>query len=243
MMAVEAWAPVPGSHPIGPEVCGQPGRGSATLEKGAMAAAPERLSEVFVGREKELNILRSTLDHVRAGHPQVVLIEGPAGIGKTALVDRFLDLETDVQVLRAGGERWEALVPYGVVDQLMRGAAVSRARLLAGRERALPVDEPISVGARVLELLNELDGKRPAVLVVDDAHWADLDSLRALLFALRRLVSDPVMTVLTARSEDLDRLPEGLRRLAEGLTGMTLQVGALGAGQVRALATSLGLRE
>src|SRR5919202_4760372 len=115
----------------------------------------------------------------------------------------------------------------------MRGPAVSGARLLAGRERALPVDEPVSVGARLLELIGDLDGKRPAVLVVDDAPWADLDSLRALLFALRRLVADHVLTVLTARPEDSGRLPEGLRRLAEGQTGTTLQLGALETGQVR----------
>ncbi len=208
-----------------------------------MAAPSEQMSEVFVGREKELGVLRSALDHARAGRPQVVLIEGPAGIGKTALVNHFLALESDVQVLRASGEPWEALVPYGVVDQLIRAAGASRARMLAARERALPVDEPISVGGRVLELLGELDGKRPVVLVVDDAHWADLDSLRALLFTLRRLVADPVLTLLTARTEDVSRLPEGLRRLAEAQTGMTLQLGALGTSQVRALATSLGLRE
>ena len=61
-----------------------------------MAAPPEQMSEVFVGREKELGVLRSALDHVRAGQPQVVLIEGPAGIGKTALVNQFLALDNDV---------------------------------------------------------------------------------------------------------------------------------------------------
>src|SRR3954453_1009688 len=122
-----------------------------------MAAPPEQTTEVFVGREKELAVLRSVLDQGRTRQPQVVLIEGPAGIGKTALVDRFLELENDVQVLRASGEPWEALVPYGVADQLVRGVGFSRARMLAGREHALPVDEPISVGARVLELLGELD--------------------------------------------------------------------------------------
>jgi DNA-binding CsgD family transcriptional regulator len=208
-----------------------------------MTVPPEGSPEVFVGREKELYILRSALDQVRAGQHQVVLVEGPAGIGKTALVNRFLDTESDIQVLRASGEPWEALVPYGVIDQLVRGAGASRTMLLAGRERALPVDEPISVGARVLELLGELDAKRPVVLLVDDAHWADLDSLRALLFAVRRLVADQVLTLLTVRSEEASRLPAGLRRLAEGQTGTTLRLGALGTSEVRALATSLGLRE
>jgi DNA-binding CsgD family transcriptional regulator len=208
-----------------------------------MAEPADQQSEIFVGREKELGVLRSAMEQVRAGRPQVVLIEGSAGIGKTALLDRFLALETDAQALRASGEPWEALVPFGLVDQLIRAGGMSRAGILAARERALPIDEPISVGARVLELLSELDAKRPTVLVVDDAHWADLDSLRALLFALRRLVADQVLTLLTARTEDTGRLPEGLRRLAEGQTGTSLHLGALGTSQVRALATSLGLRE
>ena len=208
-----------------------------------MAAPTDGTTEVFVGRDDELHVLRAVLDEVRAGQPQVVLIEGPAGMGKTALVDRFVQLEDDIRVLRASGEPWEALVPYGVVDQLTRGAGVTPARILAGRERALPVDEPIGVGGRLLDLLGQLDAKRPVVLVIDDAQWADLDSLRALLFALRRLVADPVLALLTVRPEDVMRLPDGLRRLADGQTGRTLQLGALGASEVRALATSLGLRD
>ena len=135
------------------------------------------------------------------------------------------------------------MIPYGVVDQLTRGAGVSRARILAGRERALPLDEPISVGGVLLDLLGELDGKRPVVVMIDDAQWADLDSLRALLFVLRRLAADRVLTLLTARSEDVTRLPEGLRRLADGQTGTAIELGALDARQVRRLAASFGLRD
>jgi DNA-binding CsgD family transcriptional regulator len=129
------------------------------------------------------------------------------------------------------------------VDQLIRGAGVSRARILAGRERALPLDEPISVGGVLLDLLGELDGDRPIIMMIDDAQWADLDSLRALLFVLRRLAADRVLTLLTARSEDVTRLPEGLRRLADGQTGTTIELGALDARQVRILAASFDLRD
>lgn len=206
-----------------------------------MAAPTHNSLDVFVGRDVELGTLRAEFGHARAGSPRVVLIDGPAGIGKTALIDRFLNGEEDLQVLRASGEPWEALVPFGIVDQLSRGAGISRARILAGRERALPLDEPISVGGLILDLLGDL--KRPVVIVIDDAQWADLDSLRALLFVLRRLVADRVLTLLTARSEDLIRLPDGLRRLASGQTGTTIELKALDARQVRALAVSLGLRD
>ena len=93
-----------------------------------MTAPPEGLTDVFVGRETELETLRAQLVQVRAGQPRVVFIEGPAGIGKSALVERFLRSERDVRVLRASGDPWEALVPYGVIDQLVRAAGVSRAR-------------------------------------------------------------------------------------------------------------------
>ena len=208
-----------------------------------MAAPAEQVPEVFVGREPEVGILRSALEQVRTGRPHAVLIEGAAGIGKTALLDHFLGLETDVQVLRASGEPWEALVSFGLVDQMVRSAGLTRTPIIAERERSLPMEEPVSVGARILDLLGELDRREPVILVVDDAPWADLDSLRALLFALRRLIADPVLTVLTARTEDADRLPEGLRRLCSGRTGRTLRIGALDTSDVQALANVLGLRE
>ena len=80
-------------------------------------------------------------------------------------------------------------------------------------------------------------------MVIDDAQWADLDSLRALLFVLRRLAADRVLTRVDGAVGGLTRLPEGLRRLADGQTGTTIELGALDARQVRALAASLGLRE
>jgi ABC-type transport system involved in cytochrome bd biosynthesis fused ATPase/permease subunit len=57
---------------------------------------------------------------VRAGKPRVAVIAGASGSGKTALVDHFLGSEPDVHVVRASGDEAETLVPYAVVDQLLR---------------------------------------------------------------------------------------------------------------------------
>src|SRR4051812_50213066 len=79
----------------------------------------------FVGRRGELGMLRARLAAARTGAPQVVEIQGPPGIGKTALVAAFLaDPGGDVppRVLRAGGEETESLLAYGVLDQLARSA-------------------------------------------------------------------------------------------------------------------------
>jgi ATP/maltotriose-dependent transcriptional regulator MalT len=210
--------------------------------KGVLMLATET-AHSFVGRQAELTALQAELAMVRAGHPRLVLVEGPAGIGKSAVLDRFLAGPTNLRVLRAAGEQWEAFVAYGVADQLMRVAGVSSARLLAGRQRSLPAEEPVGVGARILDVIEELEQKAPVAIVVDDAHWADVDSLRALLFVVRRLVQERVLTLLAQRSDDASRLPEGLRRLASGRTGTTLRVPALSSGEVNQLATKLGVAQ
>ena len=114
----------------------------------------------------------------------------------------------------------------------LRGAS-----LLAYTERVLPIEEPIVVGRQILAALTRCSAARPVVVVVDDAHWADVDSLRAVLFVLRRLATHPVLTILVVPPDDT-RLPAGLERLAEGRTGVTLQVGPLVPGDVQALAAA-----
>ena len=118
----------------------------------------------------------------REGHPQVVYLEGEAGSGKSTLLSRFLGSLSDAVVLQAGGDEDESLLSYGVVDQLDPDAATD------------PGDDPMAVGARLLDLFDRLqaDG-RVVVLVLDDLQWADRPSLRAVLFALRRLRADKVL--------------------------------------------------
>ncbi len=199
-------------------------------------------TDPFVGRTAEVTALRAELAATRAGTPRILVVQGDAGIGKTVLLDQFLAAETDLTVLRATGEPWEAYVAYGVVDQIMRCAGVSTAGLLVSRDRSFPPEEPVGVGAWILDVLQELEQKAPVVVIVDDAHWADIDSLRAVLFAARRLVDERVLLVLGQRVEDEQRLPEGLRRLAGGRTGSTVALQPLPPSDVHELATALGVR-
>src|SRR6202022_1728787 len=81
---------------------------------------------LFVGRQDELSLLHARLEQVRAGEPRVVLVQGAPGIGKTALLQRFLAESTDLRVVTASGEEEERLLPYAVVEQLVRTSRVPR---------------------------------------------------------------------------------------------------------------------
>ncbi|MBA3905225.1 MAG: AAA family ATPase, partial [Pseudonocardiales bacterium] len=199
-------------------------------------------AEPFVGREEARAELQSALAAARAGHPQVVIVEGQAGIGKTTLVQRFLDDHRDVHLQRANGEQWEALVPFGVADQLFRTVGQAGTSVYAARDNVLPVEEPVSVGSRLLMLWGEFEDDEPVITVLDDAQWADLDSLRAILFAIRRVVAERVLVLLVVRSEDMQRIPDGFRRLGDGPSGRIVELEPLDVTEVQALTEGLGVK-
>ena len=156
-------------------------------------------------RESEVTALGAAFDAAASGTGQLVLVEGPAGIGKSRLlaVARSLAVERQLPVLAARGLELEREVPFGVARQLfvpplMRASGPERASLLAGPAAlAQPLLDGSHADARIgegqagalVEGLHWLaanlaqahaDGSSPARLavIVDDAQWADRPSLR-----------------------------------------------------------------
>ena len=179
-----------------------------------------RPARVFVGRLLELAALRAALAAARAGEPQVVLIQGEAGIGKSSLVSEFLDGQRGVPVVAASGEEAEAFLPYGVVQQLAAGAAAVSGGALAGLEllgQGPRADaDPLRVGVELLALLSCLQEGEAVAVVIEDLQWIDLASARALLFACRRLSADRVLVVFTCRPGGMCQLGEGWERFVGG---------------------------
>ncbi|GIH93203.1 helix-turn-helix transcriptional regulator [Planobispora siamensis] len=184
----------------------------------------------FVGRRQELVQLRSALDHAREGRPRIVLVDGPAGIGKTSFVRHFLAGAGETCLLRASGEAAEVPLEYGVLDQLMTQAP-GEPYGAAG---------PLVAGSALLDRIGLLQDGPPVVIVVDDAHWADVTSLAALTFALRRLRADRVLAVVVVQDPGDLRLPEGLRRLLCDETTLRLRLRGLATAEVRDLADRHG---
>jgi DNA-binding CsgD family transcriptional regulator/tetratricopeptide (TPR) repeat protein len=188
----------------------------------SMLAARAGLSPVMVGRAEELARLRELA--ARAAGPEVVLLAGEAGVGKTRLVAELVaSLDPSVPVLAgrasqgAPGRPFELLLE-AVEQQVAAWEAVpeplaARAeplRLLLGPV-APGIDRPAERDYGPEELLRaagtlvrELAGPGPAVLVFEDLHWADAQSVA--LFGRLALAADlPALLVGTFRPEGVAR--------------------------------------
>ncbi|MFJ9249068.1 AAA family ATPase [Streptomyces sp. NPDC101776] len=188
---------------------------------------------MFVGRTESLALLAGARERARAGVPARVLVEGPAGIGKTALVRHFL--RGSGQVSRAAGEEAESELAFGVLAQLL------------GRRARWP--DASTAGGELLEAWDETQqtdpepggaAGEPVVVVVDDAQWADRASLQALTFALRRLRADRVLVLLVVRDIDDARLPGGLRRCFTADDVARVRLDGLAPTELRRLGSELG---
>ncbi|MFG1704750.1 helix-turn-helix transcriptional regulator [Nonomuraea sp. M3C6] len=211
----------------------------------AVRNGPERSrDEQFVGRSRELAVLHAQLGRVCEGRSSLVVLEGPSGIGKTALAGEFLSAVENAVVLDVSGDEGESELPYGVLGQL-GGQAQPVPEVLAclPGSGALPgpgVPDPLVVGAALLELLAQLQHAAPVVIAIDGADWADLPSLQALTFALRRLRTDRVLAIVIVRESDHPRLPDGLRRLLRSSAALRLPLSGLSTRELQALSARLG---
>jgi DNA-binding CsgD family transcriptional regulator len=162
----------------------------------------------LVGRTDERARLTALLDGARAGSSGVLLLTGPAGIGKTALL-RWAMAEADgFAILRARGMEAESDIPFAGLAELVTPLLARLGELppvQAGALRgALALGPPapadrFTVPAALLSLLAAED--RPVLAVIDDAQWLDQPSLEALLFAGRRLEQEGVAVLVCARED------------------------------------------
>jgi predicted ATPase len=166
-------------------------------------------SAPLIGHQNDLDRLAAVINAARDG-PAKLLLEGEAGVGKTALwraaVERAHEL--GFRVIEARPVAAESDLSFAALGDLLSGLEDEIGSLPAPQRRALRIAlmleeadgelaEPHAVGASILGLLRRLSGEKPLVIALDDIQWLDLPSVRALQFALRRLDKEPVLVLAT----------------------------------------------
>ena len=174
---------------------------------------------VLLERERELETLREGLDRACAGEGTLLLIEGPAGAGKTVLAReaRAAGERARMMPLEARGSELEQPFAFGVVRQLLEtviskepaqtdlfaGAAGPAARLFEpGERRPLDTDAGFEALHSLYWLVVNIADQLPVLMLVDDCQWADRDSLRFLAYLAQRIEGLPVTMLLTVRPPD-----------------------------------------
>jgi hypothetical protein len=209
-----------------------------------------RSSSGLIGRDSELAAIRAFMG--QAG-PAALLISGAAGIGKTTVLRAGIETAQQIgrRVLAARPLETETDLPFGGLDALLTDVADEFwAELPQPQRAALGIAllrephgpralDPRAVGAATVALVQRVAAREPVLIAVDDLHWLDEASLRALRFTVHRLGDSDVLLLLATRSEgapvdvgldrdELDHLelgplaPDAVRALVQTRLGMPL---------------------
>lgn len=165
---------------------------------------------MLVGRDRERELMLAVLEQARAG-PAALVIDGPAGIGKTTLCRAAAELaeEAGFTVLATAGAPAETSLAWaGLADLLTCAGDDATSALSPLHQRALravasglegPGGDERLVASAFRAALDQLSRQGPLLIVADDAQWLDEPSRLALGFALRRLAG-PIAAIAAYRS-------------------------------------------
>jgi hypothetical protein len=211
---------------------------------GSGANPLERLARgVFVGRERELERLRSVIDDAVSGRGSVVMLAGEPGIGKTRAAQ---EIETyarlrNAQVLWGRANESGGAPPYFPWVQIGRAYRAQNpdetrkkewAPYVAELQRIFPglrdlfpdLGDPPPVDSEEAQFalfdamsafLRDVSARVPLVLMLDDLHWADRATLQMMSHLARELSHSRICVVGTYRDTDLDRTHPLSQTLAE----------------------------
>jgi type II secretory pathway predicted ATPase ExeA len=212
------------------------------VEDGTVMARPaipttyDTLSDL-IERERELSMLGECLDAVRGSSGgRLVFVAGEAGVGKTALLQRFCDDRAD-----------DARVLWGACDALFTPRPLGPFLDIAestGGDLADAVESGAGTFELAAALMRELRKRSPTILVLEDAHWADDATLDVLRLLARRVKALPAALLVSYRQTELSRfhpLRQVLGEFGSQASGLRLTLAPLSPDGVARLAAAHGL--
>jgi DNA-binding CsgD family transcriptional regulator/tetratricopeptide (TPR) repeat protein len=160
----------------------------------------ERTGEMTVLLEREdcLEELDAALREAARGSGRIVLVYGEAGIGKTSVVDRFVELRRHgLRTLRGRCDSLFTPQPLGPLHDMAAHLPEQLQQQLQSAASRLEI---------FIAFLRELQhSPDPAVVVFEDVHWADAATLDLLKYLGRRLQDVRALVILTYRDDEIDR--------------------------------------
>ena len=201
-----------------------------------------RVTPAWVGRDHELDVLRSAWREAAVGTFRTVLVAGEPGAGKTALAAQFAsEVAQDGGWVLHGHSDEDAVVPYRAfaetLEQLVGAAGGSLLAehttdhggdlcaivpLLgpAGSWAATdaldhPEADRVRIAAAVSGLLEAGSRQRPILLVFDDLHWADAATVGLVRDLVQRSAAARLLLLATYRSTDVERQQPSAQLLAD----------------------------
>ncbi len=186
--------------------------------------------DILLERERERSEFEDCVESANSGKGRLLLIEGPAGIGKTRLLDTAVSIarEHAFEILTARASELEREFAFGVVRQLFErrlaftpseereslfeGAAGLATRVLGLDTSTVTTKDRITSGTAgdltfptlhgLYWLCSNLAAQAPLVISVDDVHSSDAPSLHFLAYLTRRIEELPILMILAARAAE-----------------------------------------
>jgi DNA-binding CsgD family transcriptional regulator len=165
---------------------------------------------LLLGRDAELERLTALVEIARSGRSAAMLVRSDAGMGKSALLAAVTEhaRAAGLRTNELQGVAGEADFGFAALQRLLIPFMDGYGELPAPQREALgaaigltdsSAPDRFLVGLAALTLLAETEPGRPKLLVIDDAHWLDRESLDTLTFVARRLQAESLVIVFGAR--------------------------------------------
>jgi DNA-binding CsgD family transcriptional regulator len=172
------------------------------------------MDATLYGRAAETAIIDEVIADASSGRSRALVLRGPAGIGKTALLGyaATAGAAAGLRVLRCTGVETEAELAFAALHQLLpprlidfpalSGPQSSALRGALGLDSDAWGGDQFMVGLAVLSALSDLAESHGVVCLIDDLHWADRPSAESMLFVARHAEAEGIALLFASRDED-----------------------------------------
>jgi DNA-binding CsgD family transcriptional regulator len=148
-------------------------------------------------RQAVLAAIELVLERARSGQGQTLFVIGEAGLGKTSVLLRARDLAKGFAIGLGRGQAMEATLPFGIVSEALQGLNAPTPLDASAGGAVGGLDARAAYFYSTLRRIESI--REPALILLDDLHWADSDSLSLVSFLSHRLGALAVAVIATLR--------------------------------------------